>query len=52
MQGRSKKLSDLINEARVPLAERAGVPVVRSSPGRDRVGRGSSCGRALQVHPY
>ncbi len=33
MQGRSKKLSDLINEARVPLAERAGVPVVRSSPG-------------------
>lgn len=32
MRGRSKKLSDLINEARIPLAERPGVPVVRSSP--------------------
>lgn len=32
MQGRSKKVSDLLNEARVPLAERPGVPVVRSSP--------------------
>ncbi|MDM8302281.1 tRNA lysidine(34) synthetase TilS [Collinsella tanakaei] len=33
MHGRSKKLSDLLGEARVPVAERAGVPVVRTSPG-------------------
>ena len=33
MSGRTKKVSDLLNEARVPLAERAGVPVVRTAPG-------------------
>ena len=33
MNGRTKKVSDLLNEARVPLAERAGVPVVRTAPG-------------------
>ncbi len=32
MHGQSKKLSDLLNSARVPAAERAGVPVVRTSP--------------------
>lgn len=33
MQGRSKKLSDLLNEAQIPLAERAATPVVRTGPG-------------------
>lgn len=33
MQGRSKKLSDMLNEAQVPVAERPQVPVVRTSPG-------------------
>lgn len=33
MQGRSKKLSDLLNEAQIPLAERATTPVVRTAPG-------------------
>lgn len=33
MGGRSKKLSDLLNEAQVPLAERSLTPVVRTSPG-------------------
>lgn len=33
MRGRSKKLSDLLNEAQVPIAERALTPVVRTSPG-------------------
>jgi len=32
MDGRSKKLSDLLNEQRIPAAERAGVCVVRESP--------------------
>lgn len=32
MHGQSKKLSDLLNEARVPTAERAGIPVVRTAP--------------------
>lgn len=32
MHGQSKKLSDLLQEARVPSDERAGVPVVRVSP--------------------
>lgn len=33
MHGRSKKLSDLLNEAQIPLAERAQTPVVRTAPG-------------------
>lgn len=33
MHGRSKKLSDLLNEAHVPLAERAVTPVLRTTPG-------------------
>ncbi len=33
MQGRSKKLSDLLNEAQIPLAERSATPVVRTAPG-------------------
>lgn len=33
MHGRSKKLSDLLNEARLPLGERAVAPVVRTAPG-------------------
>ena len=33
MQGRSKKLSDLLNEAQIPLAERAATPMVRTGPG-------------------
>ena len=33
MQGRSKKLSDILNEAQVPVAERPQVPVVRTAPG-------------------
>ena len=33
MSGRSKKVSDLLNEARIPVSERAGVPVVRTGPG-------------------
>lgn len=33
MQGRSKKLSDLLNEAHVPVADRPLVPVVRTAPG-------------------
>ena len=32
MHGQSKKVSDLLGEARVPLDERASVPVVRTSP--------------------
>lgn len=32
MHGQSKKLSDLLNSARVPAAERAAVPVVRTAP--------------------
>lgn len=32
MHGQSKKLSDLLNEAQVPAAERAGVAVVRTEP--------------------
>ena len=32
MHGQSKKLSDLLNEAHVPAADRPGVPVVRSGP--------------------
>ena len=32
MHGQSKKRSDLLNEARVPVAERPRVPVVRTSP--------------------
>ena len=33
MHGQSKRLSDLLNEARVPAAERPSVPVVRTSAG-------------------
>ena len=33
MSGRSKKVSDLLGEARIPVSERAGVPVVRTAPG-------------------
>ncbi len=33
MRGRSKKLSDVLGEERVPVAERPYVPVVRTSPG-------------------
>lgn len=33
MHGRSKKLSDLLNEAHVSLAERAVTPVLRTTPG-------------------
>ena len=36
MHGQSKKLSDLLNEAKVPAADRVNVPVVRTSP-RGRV---------------
>ena len=32
MHGQSKKLSDLLGEARVPLSERALFPVVHTSP--------------------
>lgn len=32
MQGRSKKLSDLLNEVHIPLAERQMVPVIRTAP--------------------
>lgn len=32
MQGRRKKLSDLLGEARIPVAERPCVPVVRTAP--------------------
>ncbi|HBO62009.1 MAG TPA: tRNA(Ile)-lysidine synthetase, partial [Olsenella sp.] len=32
MHGQSKKLSDLLGEARVPLAERAATPVMHVSP--------------------
>ena len=33
MSGRSKKVSDLLGEARIPVSERAGVPLVRTAPG-------------------
>lgn len=33
MHGRTKKVSDLLGEARVPVGERAEVPVVRTAPG-------------------
>ena len=33
MHGRSKKLSDLLGEEQVPVAERPLVPVVRTAPG-------------------
>jgi tRNA(Ile)-lysidine synthase len=33
MSGRSKKVSALLNEARIPVSERSGVPVVRTAPG-------------------
>lgn len=33
MSGRSKKVSDLLGEARIPVSERAGVPMVRTAPG-------------------
>ena len=32
MHGQSKKLSDLLNSARVPAAEKPSVPVVRTAP--------------------
>lgn len=32
MHGQSKKLSDLLNEARIPAADRVAVPVVRTAP--------------------
>lgn len=37
MHGQSKKLSDLLNEARIPAADRAGVPIVRVAPNREIV---------------
>lgn len=33
MDGRTKKISDLLGEARVPVGERGDVPVVRTAPG-------------------
>lgn len=33
MSGRTKKLSDILNEAHVPVADRPSVPVVRTAPG-------------------
>lgn len=33
MAGRTKKVSDLLGEARIPVGERADVPVVRTAPG-------------------
>ena len=33
MHGRTKKVSDILNEAQIPVAERPEVPVVRMSPG-------------------
>lgn len=33
MHGRSKKVSDILNEAQVPVAERPAVPLVRTAPG-------------------
>lgn len=33
MRGRSKKVSDILNEAKLPVADRAAVPVVRTAPG-------------------
>ena len=33
MSGRSKKVSDLLNEEHVPVADRSSVPVVRTTPG-------------------
>ncbi len=33
MSGRTKKVSDILNEAKVPVAERRLVPVVRTAPG-------------------
>jgi tRNA(Ile)-lysidine synthase len=32
MHGQSKKLSDLLNEAKIPAADRLEVPVVRTAP--------------------
>ena len=32
MHGQSKKLSDLLNEARIPARDRANVPIVRTGP--------------------
>lgn len=32
MHGQSKKLSDLLNEAKIPAADRPSIPVVRTSP--------------------
>ncbi len=32
MHGQSKKLSDLLNEAKIPAADRATVPIVRTNP--------------------
>lgn len=37
MRGRSKKVSDILNEAKLPVAGRALVPVVRTAPGKDIV---------------
>lgn len=32
MHGRTKKVSDILGSARIPVAERAAVPVVRTAP--------------------
>ena len=32
MHGRSKKVSDILNEAKIPVSNRAAVPVVRTAP--------------------
>ena len=46
--GPRQKLSDLLNEAQVPIAERALTPVVRTSPGGGNdVGAAHSPGRPL-----
>lgn len=37
MHGQSKKLSDVLSGAHIPLTERAGVPVVSVAPGREIV---------------
>ncbi|MDO4537141.1 MAG: tRNA lysidine(34) synthetase TilS [Coriobacteriales bacterium] len=34
MHGQSKLLSDLLNDAKIPAADRAGVPVVHAAPGK------------------
>ena len=52
MHGQSKKLSDLMGEAHVPVAERAAQPVVHTSPTGSVVWvAGLRRGRAHALHP-